>query len=417
MSTTIRILRLLLLAATIVVVCIAAYLITISCERNGDAVALVLVVALSVALVGIACWAIVSQFVGRRQAEAVLNYLEQAVRLNLPLPRIVGAIAESQPGRLGRNLRLAKEKLEQGESLTTVLQIIPQTPPRVIGLVAAAERSGRLPQVLARLLEQRRASRSSALSVDPFYRTYALILSIAIVTVVSMLMIFVIPKYEQIFKDFHTDLPWMTQVTIGVSRVFAEQPWLMALLILVLVALVLNSALTRWRGGAYGVVESPVGRFISYLPWLGQIRTYRAMGDAFQCAADAIENGRPIEQSLLESAHICGNARVRQKIEYWVNQMSRGRSLPDAARDAQMPELVTGMLATAVHTPDVPQVLEFLGRYYSGRFSRSLELLRAAVVPMIALTFGFVVGWIALSIFAPLISLIHTVSYPVSGGL
>jgi type IV pilus assembly protein PilC len=314
-------------------------------------------------------------------------------------------------------LKLAQEKLEQGASLTTVLEVIPHTPPRVIGLVAAAERSGRLPQVLSRLMEQRRAARPPAFAFLPFYRTYALFLSLAIITVTSMLMIFVVPKFEMIFKDFGLHLPFITQLTIDVSRVVADQPWIPLLLALILIAMMLNSFLTRWSGGAYGVVEGPGARIVSCLPWFGRIRAYRALGDVFHCAADAIESGRPIETSLLEAGQICGNARVRRRVERWVSQMQRGRLLHEAALDAGLPRLVSGMLATAIHTPDVPQVLQFLGRYYSGRFSRALELLRASTVPAIAIGMGAIVCWIALSLFAPLMSLMVTLSAPMHRGL
>ena len=134
-------------------------------------------------------------------------------------------------------------------------------------------------------------------------------------------------------------------------------------------------------------------------------------------AADAIESGRPIESSLLEASHVCGNSRVRSQIDEWVSAMSQGAAIPDAARHAGLPRLVSGMLSTAIKTPDLAQVLRFLGRYYSTRFSRAIALLEASMVPIVAISMGFLVCWVALSIFAPMISLIQTVSLPMSRGL
>jgi type II secretory pathway component PulF len=335
----------------------------------------------------------------------------------LPLPRVVGALAESQHGRFARDLILAREQLEQGASLTTVLQVIPGIPPRVIGLVASAERSGRLSQVLSRLMEQRRAAISSGRGFVPFYRTYAVMLGLALFTVTSMLMIFVMPKYEAIFNDFHTSLPTITVVTLSVGRSFANEPWWPMLLAVVMIAVVVNTLVGRLRGGAYGIVESPLARLMNYIPWIGRVRTHRALGDVFQCAADAIESGRPIETSLLEAGQICGNTRVRSQVDDWVSAMSQGAAIPDAARHAGLPRLVSGMLSTAIQTPDLAQVLRFLGRYYSTRFSRAVALLEASMVPAIAISMGFLVCWVALSVFAPLISLIQTVSSPMSRGL
>src|SRR5437764_151656 len=333
MSVTLRIIKLLLIAVAILLGLFTAFVgVTLIIDQPRVA-SLVVLIMLSSLLVLAVCWAIVVEFARRRQAGAVLTYLEQAVRLNLPLPRIVGAIAESQHGRFARDLILAREQLEQGASLTTVLQVIPGIPPRVIGLVASAERSGRLSQVLSRLMEQRRLAISSGRGFLPFYRTYALMLGLALITVTSMLMIFVMPKYEQIFKDFHTQLPAVTVVTLSISRSFVQEPWWPMLLAVVMIAVVLNTLVGRWRGGAYGIVESPMARLMNYVPWIGRVRTHRALGDVFQCAADAIESGRPIETSLLEAGQVCGNARVRQQMDEWVSTMSAGRSIPDAARD------------------------------------------------------------------------------------
>jgi type IV pilus assembly protein PilC len=189
------------------------------------------------------------------------------------------------------------------------------------------------------------------------------------------------------------------------------------LLAVVVIAIVLNTLMGRLRGGVYGIVESPLARLMNYVPWIGRVRTHRALGDVFQCAADAIESGRPIEMSLLEAGQVCGNSRVRGQIDNWVGAMSRGAPIPDAAKSAGMPQLVFGMLSTAIQTPDLAQVLRFLGRYYSTRFSRAIALLEASLVPIVAITMGFFVCWVALSIFAPMISLIQTVSSPAPRGL
>jgi type II secretory pathway component PulF len=74
---------------------------------------------------------------------------------------------------------------------------------------------------------------------------------------------------------------------------------------------------------------------------------------------------------------VCGNARVRSQIDDWVSAMSQGAAIPDAATHADLPRLVSRMLSTAIQTPDLAEVLRFLGRYYATRFSRAIALLEA----------------------------------------
>ena len=68
------------------------------------------------------------------------------------------------------------------------------------------------------------------------------------------------------------------------------------------------------------------------------------------------------------------------------------------------------MLATAVHTSDLAEILRFLGRYYGSRFSRSREVLLAAATPITAILLGLAVLWLALSIFVPMLTIIQSVS-------
>ena len=68
------------------------------------------------------------------------------------------------------------------------------------------------------------------------------------------------------------------------------------------------------------------------------------------------------------------------------------------------------MLATATNTPDVAQVLRFLGRHYSSKFSCAVALMDASVVPLLALAMGALVMWIALCVFMPMVRLIDRVT-------
>ncbi len=176
MRVLLKLVQLLLIAVAVLGVIVLFY-IAINAFFSQPQLFLVLLIPLFVgALMLFIMWTTLATVARRRRASVVLNYLEQAVRLNLPLPRVVQALAESEGGRFARDLEEAKIRLEQGESLATVLEVIPKIPPRIIGLVAAAERAGRLPQVMSRMMEQRRSAASRGLGYMPFYRMYPLIL-------------------------------------------------------------------------------------------------------------------------------------------------------------------------------------------------------------------------------------------------
>src|SRR5205085_9624302 len=91
--------------------------------------------------------------------------------------------------------------------------------------------------------------------------------------------------------------------------------------------------------------------------------------------------------------------------------VEQGKSVSDAAREAGLPRLVVGMLATtsARGAADAAGTFEFLARYYDGRFSRAAALLEGAMIPAMVFFFAFFVVSAALGMFIPLIDLLNRV--------
>jgi type II secretory pathway component PulF len=242
----------------------------------------------------------------------------------------------------------------------------------------------------------------------PFYRAYPLFLGFVILNVSFMLMVFVFPKFEQIFRDFKIQTPWITQITFDITETIG--PWGAMLASLLLLGGLIQTLWSRWAGGGFGPTEGPAAWVLNRLPWVGAVRMDHSLGESLEFCAGAIDAGRPIEDSLAEAAPIAGNPIARRKLWSWANGLRRGETLTESARAAGMPRIVVGMLNTAVQTADVAEVFRFLGRYYASRFSRAMALLQGAFVPVVVFFMGSIVAWLALSIFLPMMSLIDVIS-------
>ncbi len=348
-----------------------------------------------------------------RDAANVLQYLEQAVRLNLPLPRMVRAIGATTNPPLSKRMQAVAADLEQGAPLATALRRVPRMSARVLTVIGTAENAGSLPQALDRLMERRRESISGRLRWIPFYRLYPLILGIVFIGVTTMFFVFVLPKFEAIFQDFKIQFP-------GIALAFFEfgrfcWPWI-GLLVLAILGVLSAWTIIGWcRGVRFGLVESLGQRVANYVPIIGAARRYRALADALEYCADSVEAGHPFDVSLVESAQLAGNAITARKLRRWADAASRGAAIPDAARHAGMPRLVVSMLSSALYTNGFVAAMRFLARYYRHRFIRATALIEASAAPVIAISMGVLVLWLALAVIAPLISLIQTLSSPASG--
>lgn len=347
-----------------------------------------------------------------RRAWIVLGSLDQAFRMNLPLPRVVASMAESEPGRLGKDLRRVHDALQTGAPFAIALGVLPSVPERILRLVISAERIGRLPQVMARLLEQRQAAIASRAGRLPFYRFYPMVLCTIYVSVSSLLFVFVIPKFEAIFKDFNIHLPYATTLLLQVAHHWGGP--LMTLATVMFVSFVSLAFGSWWPGGSSAIITGITSRVFDYLPLVGDLRMKGALADLLHYSADAMESGYPLEVSLREAAEIAPSSRLRSKLRRWLERISAGESPGNAARDAGLPALMSGMINSSSHGGDLPEVFRFLARYYGYRYAATAALIEASILPLLALSMGVLVGWLMVAMLLPMVALINQcVPYPV----
>lgn len=368
-------------------------------------------VSFLVALVLLVAWADAMRSVRRRRAATVLMYLEQAVRLNLPLPQMLRAAAASETGVLRKRLLRLAECLEDGYPLgEAVGESAIEVPLRAVGLIASAESVGRVPTTLRRLVEEERVVAQRSNETEAFYKAYPVVMFVVLAAVLSMLLVVVVPKFRQIFLDFKTELPPVTKSLLTVAGTLDFWPLVLAsLLFLGFSGRTLWRVLHARRQGA-SPYKGLTDRLIWWIPLIGTAARDRGLADVCHILYEAADAGRPMPQALAEARELEINSCLREQIRRWQAGVEQGGAVSDAARSAGLPKLLVGMLATVKGTADVAQVLQFLERYYGARFSRALLLLEGAWVPAVVLVMAVIVGWVILALFMPMITLINSLA-------
>lgn len=345
-----------------------------------------------------------------RRVTALLGYLEQAMRLNLPLPQMLYAAQKSESGRTVARLEELRSNLQAGAPLTMALSRIPDFPDRTRLLLAAAERTGQLPAMLRRLLdEEEHRYRSEDVSNRVFAGVYMTAYPVFAIAIVSLVLVFVIPRFERIFVDFRVTLPETTQwlVWLGRSDVAA-----------VIVALIVTFCV-MWIGSKVWeliVPRSIVGpwNWLQWLAWwtpiVGNAIRDRGLGDIFHILAETSRAGYPLPASLAEAGELRLNIGQAMQMRRWREGVEAGLTMSEAARRAGLPQLAVGLLSGAQQSGEAQDAFAFLSSYYAGRFSRLAIFLRSAFIPVTTLVFGAIVLFIMLSILSPLITLIGAVS-------
>jgi type II secretory pathway component PulF len=349
-----------------------------------------------------------SRSIVRRRSLEVLGYVEQGIRLNAPLPEFLEAAAKGESGRIEARLIELRDLLAGGvEPPAAISAVAPMLDETSIDLIGSAWRNGTLAQTLRRIIEDDRASLKDESNMGLYLRWYPIVLLLVICGVISILNLVVVPKFLDLMRDYGASLPRSTRwIRQGAGYVAPLSAAIFGLWLISLVA--------RHVIGAFGKSPEPARAWWDALLWriplLGTAARGKALADATGVMADALAAGRPIDAALAEAQGIRGNLILRRRIGQWAGLVASGLPLDRAAREARLPDLVSGTLAMAKLSSGEEEALRFLERYYRGVFSRSVILLRAIATPLVVIATGAMVTLIALAIFEPMIAMLNALS-------
>lgn len=337
-----------------------------------------------------------------RRARMMLEIVEQAVRLNLPLPGVLEAAAKSEGKPLGRMLASLSDNLRRGTPLAVALDMSgPELPPRTLATIRAAEQLGMLRPLLPTIL--RRHQSPSAATPFRVQWLYAVMVLFAVLIATAFYAVFIHAKMVKIFEDYDLTLDtWRTDI---MRLLTALVP---------LGAVLLIGACLWWawrvfwpRGYANSLPQRAMAALAMAMPLSRRMLYHQGLSDLCLLMSEAVATGLPPHQALEESADGIVHPRLYRRVLAWSRTMAGGASLHEAARAAGMPELLCGLLATVRGRDDTRQAFAFLGRYHSTRLHRLLVLAAALIELAIILLLGLLVLWVMLLTFRPLVQLIE----------
>ena len=161
--------------------------------------------------------------VPRKQLVAFTRQLSTLQDAGLPILRSLQILEQQQkPGLLKAIIGGVADEVEGGGTLSDAMAKYPKAFDKLyVNMINAGEAGGVLDLILARLADFMEKAAKLKKKVIGAMIYPAVVITIA-VGIVSMIMIFVIPKFEQIFKDFHAELPGVTKVLLAISDWFAK---------------------------------------------------------------------------------------------------------------------------------------------------------------------------------------------------
>jgi type IV pilus assembly protein PilC len=271
-----------------------------------------------------------------------------------------------------------------------------------VNMVKAGEVGGVLELVLGRLADfQEKAAKIKGKVVAAM--VYPVIVITLAVAIMGFLLVFIVPKFEQIFHDMLGDkpLPTITTFVITMSRLI-QSHWL-----------VLIGAIIALIAGYKFANRTPSGRAIFdqiklRLPLFGDVIRKTAVSRFSRTLGTLVTSGVPILQALNITRETAGNAVIANAISEVHDSVKEGESIvqPLEASGA-FPPMVTSMIDVGEETGQLPEMLLKIADVYDEEVDNSVAGMTAALEPIMIVVLALVVGTIVIALFMPLISIIQ----------
>ena len=345
----------------------------------------------------------------RRQwqaAHTVLNYLDIALRLKLPIPDVMYAATVDERSLARRRLLRVANAIGGGRPVAHALgKHLPELDARSAALIAHAEHAGDLRGTVHQVLDEQRAATGRWNTQEFIVWGYALTVGLVTLFIASFCVWKVTPKFAYIFEDFDAPLPGATIFFMNLSD-FALPIVAAAVSILLLLILLCFLLAFIWRRRT---TDRYFDRLLNLVGWLPLIRASlrdRAMADLFAALASSARLMLPLSTAVKDAAHIIRWGGQRKSVSRCASHLESGLEFDAAAKKAGLPDFVVGALVVGRSGNLNPAAYRFLHTHYQHRFSRLVAAVRGAVVPIGMLAIGSVVALFCYAMFTPVAMLI-----------
>ena len=344
--------------------------------------------------------------VKKKDLSVMCRQFSVMVDAGVTLVRSLNVLAEQvENPKLKAVLEDVKLDVEAGNMLNKALAKYPAIFDRLfVGLIRAGEIGGNLEEALHRLSEFLESDVKLKNKIKSAM-TYPTVVMVAAVGIVLFLMTFVIPKFLEMFEDLGmTELPPTTAFLKTCSDFILQKWWL--LLIIVVVIVVAYKAFRKTQFG--NRICDWIGLKI---PVFGPLTLKVCIARFARTLATLLSSGVPILQALETVAGTVSNDIISDAIFEAREAIREGEGIaPPLERSKLFPPMVVQMIAIGQESGALDPMLVKVADFYEDEVDTAVASLTSALEPMLIIFLGGIVGFIVISVFMPIISIVQNLS-------
>jgi type IV pilus assembly protein PilC len=324
----------------------------------------------------------------------------------LSLPKALETLVTERSLQKYSNMLLTiRTRVENGDSFSDALGEYPDTFTEImLSQIRIGERSGTLPQTMARLMVQlEHADNLKSQIIKKM--SYPCLLITAGSGALTFMLLYVVPTFETVYKESGAELPGVTQFLIWVGQMGTSYGWV---LLLGLIAAVFSGAYIR---------KTPHGRlwmdtWLLRVPMLGQFFRNIAVLQFVDVLGNLMDAGFTVVEALKACSQAVGNRRIRHTIAEMHEALTRGERFSEelARRGDLFPPVVNQLVIVGEKTGTLSKTTVHIRAHLRREVEAYTNIMLATIEPVMTFGLAAAIGTILLAIYLPMFDMINAMN-------
>lgn len=322
------------------------------------------------------------------------------IRSGLPILKVFDILIEKmESGKLRRIFLQIREEINGGASLSEALAKFPrQFPPLFLASVEAGEHTGDLIETMGRFIAYQRRIEEIKARVRSASFYPAILVSFTVIVLVFLLL-WVVPRFSQIYADAQADLPLVTRILVAAaSSLVTALPGLIAVGIGAVFAFV--SFVRTPRGKLHA------DRLRLRVPFLGHLQIHYSVSNFCRTLSTVLGSGIPLVRAMKMSCTTLNNSELENRLSFAIRRVEEGRVFSAAVEETRFfPLIAMRMIGVGESTGALGQMLGDVSDYYESQVEEQLGRITTIIEPVMMLGMGLLVGGIVVAMYVPIFQL------------
>ena len=337
---------------------------------------------------------------GTRDVLVFTTELSDLLASGMTLGNALNCLANRKTGKIGdKIIEALRDEIVRGSSLSDALAMHPATFSRLyVSMIKAGETAGAIDEVLRRLVEhyERVEDTKDKVTMALVYPVIVLVLGAG--TLVFS-MVYVIPKFSQIFETMKQALPLPTRILIASSGWLARYG-IIALALIVVGVVMANRAIKTEKGRFWW------DGFLLKMPLVRGIVASGTYANFARTLGTLLGNGVTVLPALAIVEKTVDNVVIGKEIKNARERVTDGTTISGPlAAGKVFPTLMTDMLAIGEQTGDMTGALKHIAHRYESDLERNIKIFTTALEPILIIGVALMVGFVAISILMAVFSM------------